>query len=445
MQKKSVIKIEPRLLKGFQDLLPKEAVVFDQLIEAIKKSFEKFGFAPLKTPALEYADILLGKYGAEGDKLMYRFVDQGNRAVAMRYDHTVPLARLIGQNQQQKFPFKRYVIAPVWRADKPQKGRLRELYQCDIDTVGSKDPKADAEIIAVIDELFTDLGIKKFGLLINHRGLLNVMVQKAGLAENQIPGIFHAIDKFPKYGEQNFIKDAAKLGLNNDQIKQLLTFISFSGKPSVTLTKLSKQLSAVEQGKQVLQELSDIFEHAASLGVSEKNVRLDLKIVRGLDYYTGMVLETVLEELPLYGSVVGGGRYDNLIGMFSGRQIPAVGTSFGLSRLFAALQELKLAPQYKNPARVLCAFMDPEGEKMAENMAHDLRAHDINCQVYLGKQKRLSGQLKYAADKEIPLVAWQGEEERAKKKIAIKNLATKKQITVSFNRLVESVLKILDR
>ncbi|MFO0703067.1 MAG: HisS family protein, partial [Candidatus Andersenbacteria bacterium] len=231
-------KVEPRLLKGFRDYLPEDALPMRALGGIVVSVFERYGFLPMETPVLEYADLLTGKYGPEADKLMYRFVDHGEREVAMRYDHTVPLARVVAMNQNLPMPFKRYAVDPVWRADKPQKGRLREFYQCDIDIVGSDEARADAEVLAVCYDLLRELGVKKFGLQVSHRGVLDALVAAAGVAKTQVGGIFHAIDKFPKYGEASFVEDVRALGLTEEQTAKLLAVIALNGSAHTMLPKI---------------------------------------------------------------------------------------------------------------------------------------------------------------------------------------------------------------
>jgi histidyl-tRNA synthetase len=436
-------KIEPRLLKGFRDYVPQDALPLGDLISKIQIVFERFGFLPIETPTLEYADLLMDKYGPEADKLMYRFVDHGGRHVAMRYDHTVPLARLIAMNQDLAMPFKRYVIAPVWRADKPQKGRLREFYQCDVDIVGSDEMRADAEVLSVAYQLFEALGIKKFGLQVNHRGVLDALVQSVGVAKNQINGVFHAIDKFPKYGEESFVRDTAALGLDTTQTDALLKAITINGKPDAVIKKLSATVAKSESGKEALAQLESIATHALALGVPENVLHLDLKIVRGLDYYTGMVVESIIQDLPLFGSVIGGGRYDGLIGLFAGRTIPAVGVSLGLGRLFDALKELKQAPAYRPTAKVLVAIFDSSSAVTAEKTATILRTAGINTETFLGNIGKIDKQLRYADRVGIPLVIWQGPEEQKKNVYAVKALATKKQQAIDEDELVTSVKRLL--
>ena len=435
VQSKKSVRVEPRLLKGFRDYLPVDALPLRELMTKIVGVFESFGFEPLETPTLEYADILTGKYGTEGDKLMYRFVDQGGRTVAMRYDHTVPLARVIAMNQNLPMPFKRYVLAPVWRAEKPQRGRLREFYQCDFDIVGSDEARADAEILAVAYQLLAQLGVKKFILRANHRGILDALMDVNGIAKNQIGGTLHAMDKFEKYGEESFVRDTQKLGLEQKQIDALLKLISRRGSAEKVLNGLAKSLAKHRSGSMAVKHLSAIVEHAYAQGVPEKFLTVDLGVVRGLDYYTGMVVESVIADLPLFGSTVGGGRYDKLVGIFSRRTIPAVGASLGLGRLFEALQELGLASVYRHPAKVMVAIFDQTSVRAAEKIAASLRDADINTLLFPGSVSKFDKQLKFADRLGIEWVVWQGPEELNKKIVALKNLKTREQTSTSFSTL----------
>ncbi len=433
--------VEPRLLKGFRDYLPADALPLRQLIKTIEQVFESFGYEPLHTPTLEYADILLGKYGTEADKLMYRFVDAGSRQVAMRYDHTVPLARVMAMNQNLPLPFKRYVIAPVWRAEKPQRGRLREFYQCDFDVVGSDEARVDAEVLAVANQLLTILGVKKFSLRVNHRGILDALMATVGVGKSQSGGVMHAMDKFEKYGEESFIRDTSKLGLEQKQISALLKLMSQRGTAEKVLSGIAKSLAENKAGTVAVKHLLAIVEHAFAQGVPEKNLAVDLGIVRGLDYYNGMVVESTIADLPLFGSTVGGGRYDNLIGVFSKRTIPAVGASLGLGRLFDALHELKLAPEYHHPAQVMVAIFDATAAGVAEKISADLRAAGINTLLYPGDVGKFDKQLKFADKLGIEWVAWQGPEELKKKTIALKNLRTREQESFSSPALAQRIKK----
>lgn len=428
--------VEPRLLKGFRDYLPEDALPLRQLVGTVVKVFERYGFSPLETPTLEYADILTGKYGTEADKLMYKFIDHGGREVALRYDHTVPLARVVAMNQNLPMPFKRYVVDPVWRADKPQKGRLREFYQCDVDIVGSDEARADAEVLAVCHDLLVELGVKKFGLQVSHRGALDALVAAVGVAKTQIGGVFHAIDKFPKYGEESFVNDTRELGLMQEQTAKLLAIIALNGPAAEMLPKVRAAIGKGKEAVAAVDELAAILVHARALGVPDDKLNVDLKIVRGLEYYTGMVVETVVADAPFYGSVVGGGRYDGLIGAFAGHKIPAVGASLGLGRLFDLLRELKLAPVFKTTTHVLAASFDADSNAAMEKLAAELRSKGLNVEVYLGNIGKFEKQLRYADRAGIPLVVWQGPKEKEQQAFAVKVLATKEQLSVGAEDLL---------
>jgi histidyl-tRNA synthetase len=440
-----------QLLKGFRDYLPQDALPLQELIRRVEHVFRLYGFAPLMTPVLEYAELLTGKYGPEADKLMYKFVDHGGRAVAMRYDHTVPLARVIASNQNEPMPFKRYTIAPVWRADKPQRGRLREFYQCDVDIVGSDQARADAELLAVAHDLLVALGIANFGIQVSHRGLLEALVRSVGVAKTQVGGVFAAIDKFPKYGEAAFIKDVGGLGLTTEQTQSLVELLGSAGSSSSggngggnkkLFAQLEKKLANDAEGLAALAELTAIFAHAQALGVPETHLNLDLKIVRGLDYYTGMVVETIIADLPLYGSVFGGGRYDALIGQITGKKVPAVGISLGLGRLFDALDELKLLPKVEPAARVLIALFPDSDSAAVEQVARTLRKHEITTEVYLGRPSKIDKQLKYADKRGAAWVVWQGSKEKKKGIYAAKHLATRNQVELTLDQLVEKIQQL---
>ncbi|MFH0830532.1 MAG: histidine--tRNA ligase [Parcubacteria group bacterium] len=434
-----------QLLKGFRDYLGEDALLLRELSIKVEQVFRLFGFAPMSTPTLEYAELLVGKYGPEADKLMYKFVDHGGRSVAMRYDHTVPLARAISLNQNLPLPFKRYTIAPVWRADKPQKGRLREFIQCDVDIVGSDQARADAEILAVAYQLLTSLGIKEFSLRINHRALINALVAEIhGIASTQVGAVLRVIDRFPKLGETAAKQYLVEQGLTQEQVAQLLRLLSpklgLSGPANTALAKLRGHLKKSPATSAALDEMQAIVQHALGLGVPEAHLRLDLNVVRGLDYYTGIVMEAELAALPLFGSVLGGGRYDKLIGALTGKSTPAVGITLGLGRLFEALGELKLGVRSPAVADVLVALVDAESSQTAEQLVQTLRAKGLGAVLYLGRPGALEKQLKYADKLGVTWVVWQGPEERTKKIFVAKHLATRKQQELKLSELIKTLL-----
>jgi len=357
------MQIEPRTLKGFRDFLPKDARKRQYVLETLKRVFESYGFEPLETPALEYEDILAGKYGTEGDKLMYRFEDNGKRKVAMRYDQTVPLARVVAQYQNElPMPFKRYQIQNVWRAENTQKGRYREFLQVDADIVGTYSPLSDAEVISAVIKCLEVLGFKNFKINVNDRENF----------ANIDPSAILTIDKLKKIGKEGVLKELGEKGL-----------------PTLALDEILN--------KKAGNKLKDVMDM-----VKDQRVVFDPALARGLDYYTGLIFEVEVEDYD-GGSIAGGGRYDNLIGMFAGRDIPAVGFAFGFDRLIEAMNTLNLFPSELYTSKVLVAFASSEFQEKALKIAGELRNKKINCEVYL-EDINLEKQLKYADKKQIPFV-----------------------------------------
>ncbi|MBU4099601.1 histidine--tRNA ligase [Patescibacteria group bacterium] len=406
--------IIPHTLKGFRDFLPRDARKRQYVINILKSVFELYGFEPLETPVLEYEEILAGKYGEEGEKLMYRFEDLGGRKVAMRYDQTVPLARVIAQFQNQiSFPFKRYQIQPVWRADNTQRGRFREFLQCDIDTVGTESPLADAEIIATVLETYKKLGFKNLKLLLNDRRCLSNTYIKTSfdIPSEDIPHIFRALDKIKKIGEEGVLNELTQNNrFTQEQAKKILQNIKII-KPTEKITEI---LSLLEQ-----------------FNIDKSLIEFSPTLVRGLDYYTGIIFEIIIEGYTS-GSVGGGGRYDNLIGMFTNKQIPAVGFSFGFDRVIDAMQTLGLFPPEiaGSTTQVLVTIFSQELKNKSLAISNELRNNDINTESYLGEIKEknpLEKQLKYADQKGIKNVIILGPEEAEKNIVTLKNLKTREQ------------------
>ncbi|CAN5123817.1 histidine--tRNA ligase [soil metagenome] len=392
-------------LKGFRDFLPKEAKKRAYVINTLKTVFSSFGFEPLETPALEYEEILMGKYGEEGDKLMYRFTDNGDRRVALRYDQTVPLSRVVAQYQNDlPFPFKRYQIQPVWRAENTQKGRFREFLQCDIDTVGTKSTLADAEILAVIAKAFTTLGFSKFTLLINDRANFKGLPTKA----------ITSIDKLKKIGAENVKKELQEIGVAPETLDALLDL-----KPTPYL--------------------QEVLDTAEQFGVMKDMLSFDPTLARGLDYYTGIIIEVEIEGYTV-GSVGGGGRYDELIGMFSKTAYPAVGFAFGFDRIMDAMTEQDLFPlsTEEASAKVLVTVFSKEYESSSFSVLSRLQTLGIATEMYVGTQG-MDKQLKYASEKNIPYVIIIGENEVQGNKVTIKDMRTREQKTVPINELTENI------
>lgn len=399
-------KIEPRLLQGFRDFLPARKMQRDWLIDIVKEVYESFGFQPLETPVLEYADVLLGKYGAEANQLMYRFKDQGDRDVALRYDLTVPFSRVIAQYPELPKPFKRYQVAPVWRGDSPQAGRYREFYQFDADVAGSSSMVTDAEIVCLIYTVMTKLGIKNFVVRLNNRKILNALTQYANIDNDNIGDVLTIIDKLEKIGPENVFCELTKkdgLNLPKENAEKISSFLKIKGSNDEILTQLKKLLGSIEVGTQGINELEEVLFFMETMEVDRVKMIIDTSIARGLTYYTGTVFETQLTDLMEFGSVFSGGRYDTLIGYFTGQDIPAVGASVGVDRLFTAMEKLNLLPESKSTSQVLVTVF-PENTQDSLRAAKTIRASGIKAEVYLGDKTKLDAQLKYANKLGIPYV-----------------------------------------
>ena len=361
--------IKVQTLKGFRDFLPKEIRKRQFVLNTLKNVFESYGFEPLETPSLEYEEILSGKYGDEGDKLMYKFKDLGQRDVALRYDQTVPLARAIAQYQNEiTLPFKRYQIQNVWRAENTQKGRYREFLQVDADIVGIYNPLADSEIINLAIDAVCNLGFKNITLFINDRKIFNGVEEKYILS----------LDKLDKIGRDGVLKQLSEKGLGDKNAEELLTRIEN--------TKLPENLEGLI--KLIKKEKKEI------------NIKFKPTLARGLNYYTGAIFELTIEGSNL-GSIGGGGRYDNLIGVFAGKDIPAVGFSFGFDRVLEAMEELNLFPKNLGNSNVFVAFSSSDLQEKALEIVEKLRNENIPSEFYL-EDANLEKQLKYADKKQIP-------------------------------------------
>lgn len=417
--------VEPKTLKGFRDFLPKEAKKRQYAIDTLKKVFESYGFEPLETPALEYEEVLLGKYGEEGDKLMYRFVDNGGRRVALRYDQTVPLSRVVAQysprggagQNELSMPFKRYQIQPVWRAENTQKGRFREFLQCDVDIVGTTSPLSDAEVIAVATNALKTLGFKDYKVLINDRNNFSYFQESMNLSQEQVMAVIRAIDKLKKIGRDGVINELKEKGFSYDQAATVIDSIS-NIKPT--------------------EYILEIMQNLKKMGIKEERIQFYPTLARGLDYYTDLIFEIEIEGYTA-GSVCGGGRYDKLIAMFSDKDIPAVGFAFGFDRLIEAMDALKLFPDNLETTKVLVTIFSKELKEKSIEISSRLRSNNINTEIYLDENAKLEKQLKYADQKGIPYVVVIGPEEAEKNQITLKNMQTREQKTFNQEGLVKEL------
>lgn len=384
------------LPKGTRDLLPAQMKLRLEVIGQVREVFTRYGFEPLETPAFERIETLMGKYGEEGDKLIYRILrrgeggERGESDLALRYDLTVPLARVVAMHQDLPMPFKRYQIQPVWRAERPQKGRFREFYQCDVDTVGSAERTADAECVAVVHDSLRALAFPEFTIRLNHRQVLRAIAEAAGAADRET-SVLIAVDKLDKIGWEGVDAELTERGISADSIARLHELLAVSG--DAAFAHLDARLP--ERGREGLVELQRVLEYALALGVDERFVRFDPKLARGLDYYTGPVFETVLPP-PNVGSVSGGGRYDGLIGMFSEkRSLPAVGVSLGLERLIVLLEERGDAAK-SGPTSVFVTVFNEELRTTSLRAAGLFRQAGLTTRVSLDAGAKLGKQLKQA-------------------------------------------------
>ena len=431
-------KIKPRLYKGTRDFLPEQMIKRNYVVTIIKEVFEKFGFDPLETPALELWETLSGKYGEEGDRLTYRFIDRGKREVGLRYDLTVPLSRVIAMYPEIPMPFKRYQVQPVWRADKPQKGRFREFYQCDIDIIGSSSMLADAEIIAAFHRVLTRLNFQKFTIRINSRKILSGIAEISGTNPEKEAEVARAIDKFDKIGINGVREELINRGIKPDGANKILQVLNIDGSNNGRLEKLSNLLQASQPGQDGIKEMKDLLSYLRMLEVPEDQILFDLYLARGLDYYTGPIYETRVDE-PKIGSITGGGRYDNLIGLFSGKNLPATGSSIGLERIVTVMDELEMFPKnLKTSVQVLVTIFDSTTLQYSIKIANLLRDRNINCDLYSGNSK-LRGQFGLANDRNIPITVVAGPDEMEKNTVNVKNMSSGKQVNVPFERVVEEI------
>jgi len=436
--------IEPRLLRGFRDYLPEVMIPRDRMVATITDVFQRFGFAPLATPCLEYADIILGKYGPDAEMLLYRFLDNGQRDVCMRYDLTVPLARVAAQYPDLPKPFKRYQVAPVWRAEKPGQGRFREFVQCDVDIVGTASLAADAECVQVDSAVMNALGVPDFQIRVNNRKVLEGLSALAGGADaNRMKAVFRSIDKLDKQGP-DAVREllVSQDGLTPDQAARVLAFVSIAGSNAERMTQARELMAGVETAQKGLAELQTVLDLAVAGGVAPERVQVDLSIARGLDYYTGTVFETFLLGLPGFGSVMSGGRYDGLISLFIGKDMPAVGISVGLDRLLAGLIELKRVEAPKSVVEVYVAIFDEDSRPAAMALAARLRAAGLRVEVSYEAGK-IGKQFKHADRLGARVALVIGPEERAQNAAALKDLRTGAQAVVPIEGIEARVRQAL--
>ena len=425
------------LPKGTRDLLPELMNKRLEVINTVRGVFSRFGFEPLETPAFERIETLTGKYGDEGEKLIFRILKRGEGGkrgevdLALRYDLTVPLARVVAMNPGLSLPFKRYQIQPVWRADRPQKGRFREFYQCDVDTVGTEDMSADAECLAVVQAALLELGFTEFTMRLNNRKILTGMVQAAGV-EDRETAVLVAIDKLDKIGKDGVTAELERAGLSAQSIATVWDLLAVQGEES--LDYLDERLGPV--GREGVAELRQVVAWARDMGVTDEYLLIDPTLARGLDYYTGPVFETVTPVAV--GSISGGGRYNGLVGMFSGRQVPAVGVSLGLERIITVMDELGMLDDAARSAEVMVTVFKDSTRSASYAAAKAFREAGVRATVTLGSPK-LKKQFKAANRLGARYVVVIGPDEAAEGKLTLKDMVSGDQAVVTLEEAVRRV------
>lgn len=433
---KKQIKVIPRTLPGFMELKPNEQILFNQIKEKIEESYKRFGFLPLDTPILELSEVLLAKAGGETEKQIYRFTRGDD--LAMRFDLTVPLAKYVSKNYGElQFPFRRYQIGKVYRGERPQKGRFREFYQADIDIIGDGELSImnDAEIPSIIYTTFKSLGFDDFTIRINNRKILNGLFEYLNIVELSTE-IMRIIDKLEKIGKENVKLELLKLNIEEENVVKILEFISISGNNEEKIEALEKLNIKNEVFEKGLFELREVVKYIRLFGVPEENFSIDLTIARGLDYYTGTVYETFLDNYREIGSVCSGGRYDNLAENYTDKSLPGVGIAIGVTRLFDQLNDLKLIKTEKESISDVLVISTSDDVSECLPIANTFRKEGINTEVYMN-DKKMKAKFKYADKLKIPYVAIIGEDEVKENKVSLKNLVTGKQDTINIQEAVE--------
>ena len=432
--------IKPKTLPGFMELLPNEQILFNKMKNTIQKTYESFGFLPLDTPIIEDAKILLAKAGGETEKQIYRFM-KGENDLALRFDLTVPLAKYVTEYYDKlSFPFKRYQIGKVYRGEKPQRGRYREFYQCDIDIIGDGELSVvnDAELASVIYKTFLNLGFDDFTICINNRKILNGLFEGLNVKENSVE-ILRTIDKLDKIGPEKVRKELCE-EISEDKVDTIMDFISISGNNDEKIKALEEINISNNTWNEGLKDLKEVVKFIRIFMVPEENFKIDLTIARGLDYYTGTVYETFLNKYRNLGSVCSGGRYDNLTEFYSTRKMPGVGISIGLSRLFFQLTDNDIiSVENQSIADVLVISMDNNYEKCAQ-IASTLRQNGLKVQVDF-EDKKIAKKFKYADKLNINYVIVIGEDEIKNNVVTLKNMITGEQNTVTLEESIKIIQK----
>jgi histidyl-tRNA synthetase len=427
--------VEPRVSRGLRDLLPDQMLARQWMIDTIRGVYELYGFVPLDTPAIEYLDVLRGSAGSEAQQSIFTVQNPEKEELGLRFDLTVPLARVIAQYRDLPRPFRRYQVSPVWRADKPDKGRFREFTQFDLDSVGTESEVADTEIMAGMCDTLSALKVGPFRVRFSSRGILNTLLAYSGIPAGQAADVFRVLDKLDKVGPQKvrlelttgYVDSSGDpipgVGLSSEQVDKIEAFLRVRSEDRrEVVAQLQDLFAGVEGADREVGLVERISNHLYALGYGDDQVSLDLSIARGLAYYTGPVFEAVLLDAPQFGSVFGGGRYDGLVMRFLGERVPAVGASMGVDRLLTALVHLGRAGHQKATAKVLITNMDPGLQDDYIAMTWELRRAEIPAELYLGTAKGPGKQLKYADYWGVPIAVLYGSNEKEKGIVTLKDM-----------------------
>ena len=448
---------KPSIVKGTRDFLPTTMAKRNYIFLTVKTVFEKYGYAPIETPTMEKTETLMGKYGEEGDRLIFRILNSGDKLAkadveavknkhlvrfansisdkALRYDLTVPFARFVVQHQNDlTFPFKRYQIQPVWRADRPQKGRYREFYQCDVDVVGSESLLYEIELIQIFDEVLTNLGLTDFSIKFNNRKILTGIAEVCGQPEKLID-ITVAIDKLDKIGKEGVVKELKDRGLSDEAINIINPLFELQGNNDELVVKMKDFLKNSPIGLKGIEELTYVLDRIKTLGLNKAQLDFEVTLARGLSYYTGAIFEVVPNNVKI-GSICGGGRYDNLTELFGLKGMSGVGVSFGADRIFDVMTELDLFPKSLTASTQVLFINFGEAEQdYSLSILKTLRDKNISAEIYPTSAK-MKKQMKYANDKHIPYVVMIGSNEIENQLITYKNMETGEQNTASLNQFI---------
>lgn len=438
-------RVQPRLPKGMRDFLPAEMIKRDYVFGIVREVFHLYGFEPLSTPVMELRETLMGKYGEDAEKLIYNAAHAGGKEeLALRYDLTVPLARVVGMHENAlTFPFKRYQLAPVWRGERPQRGRYREFYQCDVDIVGVPDMSADAEVVGVVVTALQRLGFTGFQVKINNRKLLTAIGMFAGVEGQQLADLYRSVDKFDKIGADGVREEMVQRGVDATAVDRIMSLLVHTDPTADKLGIIEDAMGHLPQAAEGLNELRQLAHHLNSAGVPRQNLDYDFTMVRGLSYYTGPIFETVITQANI-GSVSGGGRYDGLIGLFRKDSLPTTGVSLGIERLIDVMDELNMYPASISGTVVeaYVTVFSPETRADSTAIAAELRAAGIRTELAL-QDKKLGQQFGLADKRGVPLVVIAGPEELSAGMVKLKRLRDAYEISVPRPDLATHVRALL--